>query len=40
MAVAQGVMPRAVDIGRVQAALLKQGAYLRPAMEAASVTVD
>jgi hypothetical protein len=24
----------------VQAALLKQGAYLRPAMEAASVTVD
>jgi len=28
-AVAQGVQPRAVDIARVQAVLLKQGVYLR-----------
>ncbi len=34
-AVAQGVQPRAVDIGRVQAALLGQGAYLRPASQGA-----
>lgn len=31
VAVAQGVPPRSVDIGRVQAALLGQGAYLRAA---------
>src|SRR5262249_20345974 len=30
------VSPRAVDVGEIQAALLKQGAYLRPAISAAS----
>ncbi|MEZ5729115.1 MAG: FAD-dependent oxidoreductase [Burkholderiaceae bacterium] len=33
VAVAQGVAPRAVDVSRVQAALLAQGAHLRPAAE-------
>ena len=31
LAVAQGVQPRAVDLGALQQALLTQGAYLRPA---------
>ena len=35
LAVAQGVQPRAVDIGRVQASLLGQGAYLRLAAQGA-----
>jgi hypothetical protein len=29
LAVAQGVQPRAVDIGRLQSMLLEQGVYLR-----------
>jgi glycine/D-amino acid oxidase-like deaminating enzyme len=34
LAVQQRVQPRAVDVGRLQALLLEQGAYLRPAAQA------
>jgi 2-polyprenyl-6-methoxyphenol hydroxylase-like FAD-dependent oxidoreductase len=36
LAVAAGVQPRAVDIGRLQQALLDQGVYLRPTAEGAA----
>ncbi len=38
LAVAHGVQPRAVDIGELQAALLAQGVFLRPAAGAAAAT--
>ncbi|MFO1298096.1 MAG: FAD-dependent oxidoreductase [Rubrivivax sp.] len=37
-AVAQGVQPRAVDVRGLQAALLRQGVYLRPASDAPAAT--